>query len=671
MNDRFNKSVNTTQYFNYLMQLNPFDAVVVLKHEQHDCFTVQLTNEKADALFQSTHQFAMREIQYFSLQQWQQLLPLLQQSKNRHVIQLSVSSSENMSLAVHVTKLEWYDEVYYTIVFRYSGESKNRHLAFVEQNIHPMISVDLTGKIIYYNQSMHNKLTKANNTILEKNIQHVISEHCQEEFLNVYTKTLEGISMSMPKCTFTERGISDELYHLKLLPTYWEGQMIGMHIVLKDTYSFYSESAAYQYFSLRDELTGLFNRSALKEHWKNEFDPIAVQQSIAFMLIDLDRFKKFNESLGETRGDELIIDFCARLQSLNKDNIRLYRYSGDEFVFIFKNYSRADVEQFAQNVLHALKVPFIVDSQEYFITVSIGIALSPTDGSDLETLVRKADQALFHVKEQGRANFKFYRDEMAHAFPNEALMEAHLRRAIEFNELAIHLQPQINLQTNEIDSFEALLRWHNRKFGFVSPAQFIPIAEASGLIIEIGDWILETVCRYQAEWRKRGYRPVRIAVNISPKQFSQENFARKIEEILKKYDVNPRYIELEITESSMTNINETYSILTELKRLGIYVSVDDFGTGYSSLSYLKRYPIDIIKIDQSFIADIEKDEKNEAIIKAIILLSHSLGLEVVAEGVEQKVQEDFLKAYSCQKVQGYYYNKPLPVEEMVKQYLIH
>ncbi len=269
------------------------------------------------------------------------------------------------------------------------------------------------------------------------------------------------------------------------------------------------------------------------------------------------------------------------------------------------------------------------------------------------------------------STIRFYRSEMSQAFPNEVLMEAHLKRAIEFDELSIHLQPQIDLHTNSIDSFEALIRWNNRKFGYVPPSQFIPLAESSGLIIQIGDWVLEQACKNLQEWKAKGYRPVRIAVNISPKQFKEENFALKIEQLLKKYNIEPKYLELEITESSMVNINETHSILTKLKQLGVFVSVDDFGTGYSSLSYLKKYPIDIIKIDQSFIRDINKDEKNEAIIKAIITLSHNLGMDVIAEGVEEEFQEQFLKQHNCRKGQGYLYNKPLPVDQIIKEYFIN
>lgn len=475
----------------------------------------------------------------------------------------------------------------------------------------------------------------------------------------------------MPKCLLKGDLLSKEPFYLRTHPTYYNDEVVGVHLFVKDANSFMNDHEAFYYLALMDELTGIWNRKAFKEHWLQHLnDKKQEHKQAALILVDIDRFKKFNESLGESKGDELMRMFSHRLRELCYSKCSLYRYNSDEFIFVLKDATIQKIERTANLIMDVLKQPFMIDGQEYFISVSIGISLSPADGKDIETLVRKADKALFSVKEHGRSHYRYYREDMTAIFPNEALMEAHLRRAIEFNELSLHLQPQMDLANNSINSFEALLRWNNRKFGFVSPAQFIPIAEASGLIIEIGDWIIDEVCRYQREWQSKGYRPVRIAVNISPKQFRKENFARKIKTALKKYGVPPELLEVEITESSMTNVHETFSILTELKQLGVYVSVDDFGTGYSSLSYLKRYPIDIIKIDQSFIADIAKDDKNEAIIKAIISMSHNLGLEVIAEGIEEPTQVDFLKRHRCQKGQGYLYNKPLPVETIVQQYFV-
>ena len=422
---------------------------------------------------------------------------------------------------------------------------------------------------------------------------------------------------------------------------------------------------------LQNENTGLLNKKALNIKWSEHYQNYNDPRHISFLLVDLDRFKKYNESLGKQKADEMIKKISERFNQIGSESCELFHYSGDEFVFIVRHSLREEVELVVNKIYEQLKEPFLIDGHEYFVTCSVGISmLTSNQCRDLETLLHQAEQALFYVKKHGRAHFRFYREEMSHTFQNEVLMEAHLRRAIEFNELSLHLQPQIDFDTYEIDSFEALIRWNNPKFGFVPPSQFIPIAESSGQIIQIGEWVLEQVCKYQNEWKAKGYRPVRIAVNISPKQFKQENFAEKVKRVILKYDVEPKYIELEITESSMVNVDETESILKNLKALGVFVSVDDFGTGYSSLSYLKKYPIDIIKIDQSFIADLNKDDKNEAIVKAIIALSQNLEMDVIAEGVEEISQENFLKLHQCKKGQGYLYNKPLPVEEVVEKYLV-
>ncbi|MER2000375.1 MAG: bifunctional diguanylate cyclase/phosphodiesterase, partial [Lysinibacillus sp.] len=461
----------------------------------------------------------------------------------------------------------------------------------------------------------------------------------------------------------------NEPLYIKTFPTYWDGRVIGAHFIFKNIGELFKEQQPHSYLAYQDELTTLFNRRALNDHWVNIFDKDD-ETNLALILVDLDRFKKFNESLGKQKADGMLAAVSLRFKRLRSDFVEVYRYNGDEFVFVIRYYSKEEVEDLADQIFNAMKEPVAVEGQDYFITLSVGIsAMQANQRLELEEMLHRADQALFFVKKHGRNHYRFYRKEMSQSFPNEALIEAHLRRAIEFDEFSIYFQPQVDLVTGNIESFEALIRWNNRKFGQVPPSQFIPLAESPGIILEIGDWMLEMICSYLQKWKMLGYRKVRIAVNISPRQFKQENFVQKVEALLNKYDVKPCCLELEITEGSMTNVKETTQTLIELKKIGVLISVDDFGTGYSSLSYLKKYPIDILKIDQSFIADIKRDKKNEAIIKAIIAMSKNLGLEVVAEGVEEIYQEQFLLAHQCKKVQGYLYDKPLPVEQMVAQYL--
>lgn len=410
---------------------------------------------------------------------------------------------------------------------------------------------------------------------------------------------------------------------------------------------------------------------ALQKQWPAM---LRIDQSfhIACIIVDIDRFKKFNESLGKRQADYLLLLFSEKLQQFSSAHCQLYRMNGDKFMFVMQYVHEREMETLLNRLFAFLNEPFVVEDQDYFVSVSIGITTEMIlQEPKLDQMIHEAEKALRYVKKHDRGSYRFYNEEMSEDFPNEALMEAHLRRAIELDELFVHFQPQKSLLTGRVDSFEALIRWKNGKFGFVSPGQFIPLAESSGLILPIGHWVLERVCQYMQEWTSKGYRPVRIAVNISPRQFRQIDFVQNLRDLIIKYDINPCMLELEITESSMTNAQETTRILSQLKELGVFVSVDDFGTGYSSLSYLKNYPIDIIKIDQSFIADITKDKKNEAIVRAIILLSHTLGLEVIAEGVEEPFQERFLMEHNCQKVQGYLYNKPLPVEQVVHQYFMN
>lgn len=541
--------VEIEKYLRDIIKLNPFDAVVIIKQQKEDYFSVEMINPKASILSPNAFIKGMDAKQFFQWMNWNQILEVIHgpNDKNQYII----IENEKKKLSVYILPIKTEDSLYFSIV-------------------------------------------------------------------------IKGLS----------------------------------------------ENHSSQYFSFQDELTGLLNRRALNLRWVDQYRDCKDNHNLSLLLIDLDRFKKYNESLGKKKADIVIKQVSDRFKSLRDEDIELFHFNGDEFIFLVRYLLREEVELVANNILELMKEPFIIDGQEYFLTISIGIAtVTINQRRDLETILHQAEQALFYVKQHGRAHYRFFREEMSHTFQNEVLMEAHLRRAIEFNELSIHLQPQIDFQSNDIDSFEALLRWNNPKFGYVPPSQFIPLAESSGLIIPIGDWVIEQVCKYQQQWKNKGYRPVRIAINISPKQFKQENLVEKINVTIEKYDVDPKYIELEITESSMVNVEETEKILNSLKELGVFVSVDDFGTGYSSLSYLKKYPIDIIKIDQSFIADLNKDEKNEAIVKAIITLSHNLGMDVIAEGVEEKSQEIFLKQHSCKKGQGYLYNKPLPVEEIIEQYL--
>lgn len=293
----------------------------------------------------------------------------------------------------------------------------------------------------------------------------------------------------------------------------------------------------------------------------------------------------------------------------------------------------------------------------------------PNDGKNAETLLKNAEEALFRVKEKGKAHFQFYRSDMNSIIKNVVELETHLRKAIDRNELTLYYQPQIDLATMRIMSFEALIRWNSKELGFISPADFIPLAEDTGLIIPIGNWVIETACRQLQEWKNKKMVEYRVAINISPKQFQQHSLLRVIQNAIEKYRINPKLLEIEITEGAMQDTKDTAPILSGLKELGVSISVDDFGTGYSSLNYLKQFPIDVLKIDQSFVRDVLSNDKDAAITTTIIHLGKSLGMEVIAEGVENEEQAKFLQNAKCHKAQGFLFSRPLPVEDIEKYFM--
>lgn len=548
-------------------------------------------------------------------------------------------------------------------------EYKDKYLSLFNNNIDPIISVCEEGNILDMNDITSKILGYERATLVGSSIEQLIDENSKRNFQLMMKQTLTGYATEIQDCLIQHaKGHYLPLY-IKAIPLETNSKITGFHLVLRDITAESDDQEQLYYLAYHDHLTGLWNRGALKEHLRDMLANTPPESEISVVRIDLDRFKMINESLGYNYGDELLKKIADRLSLYIDRTSNLYRQSGDEFVFIVKGKSKDETSRFAESILIELSKPLYLEHQEYFVTASIGIAMYPFDGKKMDELLIKADQALLVAKDRGRAHYRFYQEQMNLAFPNDALMESHLRRAIEKEEFSIHYQPQVNLVTGEINSFEALLRWNNGKFGYVSPLNFIPIAEESGMIMQIGDWVLEEVCKQLKYWQEKGYRPVRIAVNISPKQFIQDNFSRKINEKIQKYAISPSSLEVEITESAMTDMQDTLTTLKELKDIGVVISIDDFGTGYSSLSYLKKYPIDIIKIDQSFIKDMELDEKNAAIATTIIQLAHSLGMEVIAEGVEKDKQVEILRAANCQKAQGYLFSKPVSIEYINKSYM--
>ena len=484
-------------------------------------------------------------------------------------------------------------------------------------------------------------------------------------------QTMMGTPSTIDYSLLISEAGEEKITQLKMVPIVVKERCDGCYIIVKDITKHHEQSEMIHYMALHDQLTGLWNRKALDDHI-----PLIIHNmeergtELSLLYLDLDRFKFVNDTLGLKGGDRFLKKITERLITLTNEECLLYRQGGDEFIFLLKNSSFEDTKTRAKEILALFIDPFTMGEQEFYISPSIGISRYPADGYDSNSLIQKAAQALFEVKEKGRAHYRFYQTHMKSSFPNYIIMESHLRKAIEKGELFVHYQPQVNLSTGTIESFEALIRWNNRKFGFVSPAQFIPLAEETGLIHQIGEWVLEQVCIQLQKWRKKGYRSVRVAINISPKQFLQEQLVDTINFYLHTYTIPASCIEIEITEGAMQDTQQTLKMLKKLKDLGVFISVDDFGTGYSSLHYLKRFPIDILKIDQSFVKEIGMNQKDSAITTTIIHLAHSLGMEVIAEGVEREGQVTFLREANCQKAQGFFFSKPIGPKEIEQQQFV-
>ena len=422
-----------------------------------------------------------------------------------------------------------------------------------------------------------------------------------------------------------------------------------------------------KYMAFHDSVTGLANRALMEDRLAQALaHALRNNERGALFFIDLDRFKVINDSLGHHAGDQLLKQVGNRLKSMLRVTDTVCRSGGDEFILLFPEIGGpTDAAHLAEKILAAFTVPFIVEGREIVISTSIGISLYPADGEDFSTLSRNADAAMYLAKDQGRNNFQFFKPELTNAAQDRLALENELRKALPENELQLHYQPQFDTATGEIIGVEALVRWHHPRRGWISPAQFIPIAEQSGLIETLGAWVLRTACAQNMQWQRHGYSPIRMAVNVSARQFQQKGFIDIVDRVLEETGLDPRWLELEVTENIvMENVSQTIMTLTALKARSISLAIDDFGTGYSSLSYLRQFPIDRLKIDRSFVAEVTTNADDAAIASAVISLARTLNLEVVAEGVETAEQARFLSERQCDIMQGYYFGRPSPPEEI-------
>lgn len=416
------------------------------------------------------------------------------------------------------------------------------------------------------------------------------------------------------------------------------------------------------HLAYHDALTDLPNQVLFKDRLKQAIAySRRTDQMHAVLLLNLDRFKTINDSLGYTAGDRLLQSVAQRLTSCVRESDTVARFGSDEFAILLTQISRAqDAANAARAIKEVLDQAFLFDDQELFIATSIGISLYPHDDRDTSGLLKSASAALDRAKEEGGNNYQFYTAGGTTRALKQLVLESNLRGALEREEFVVHYQPQVRIPDFHLVGMEALVRWRHPSLGMLYPSEFVPQAEDSGLIIALGDWVMRKACSQNMEWQDKGLAPMRLSVNFSARQFQQPSFIASVAEILKETNLDPRWLELELTESSiMKEPEQAIEKLHELKLMGIKVAIDDFGTGYSSLNYLKRFPIDTLKIDKTFVSDVCKDPHDTAIVRAIIDLGHALDLMVIAEGVETQEQLQYLSSLGCDVVQGFLFSKSL------------
>ena len=421
--------------------------------------------------------------------------------------------------------------------------------------------------------------------------------------------------------------------------------------------------------AFHDPLTNLPNRILFEEQLEAALAEAAHSQlHVCVMFIDLDRFKRINDTLGHTVGDQLLCRLATRLPHCLPNGACLARWGGDEFTLLLPQVdSSQEAIELAESILQSIKRPFSIASQTLFVGASIGISCSPEAGMTSESLLQNADVALYRCKEQTTSGYQLYDPSMNAKAPELFMIENSFHDGLKQNEFVLHYQPKFNIISNQIVGLEALIRWNHPTMGLVSPGLFIPIAEETGFIAEIGAWVLETACYQLLDWHEQGFQPLSVSVNLSAQQFYQPTLLRELAAVIQRTQILPQALELEITETvAVANIDLTIQLLQQMQEMGIRIAMDDFGTGYSSLNYLKKLPLDTLKIDQSFIRDLKPDTKDQEIVRAVIALAHGLELDIVAEGVDKIEQIEILQALNCNIVQGYYYSHPLTAEQMTE-----
>jgi diguanylate cyclase (GGDEF)-like protein/PAS domain S-box-containing protein len=542
-------------------------------------------------------------------------------------------------------------------------ESEARYSSTVELAALGMAHVDLDGRFIWVNQYLCEMLGYARDELLGRTIKQVSHPDdigvTDQARADLHARRVD--SLKIEKRYVRKDGAVIWVRITSASRSDGAGNVLYDISIVEDVSDRKAAEARVQYLATHDEMTGLPNRVLLNELVSEAIESAERDgRKCAVLFIDLDRFKIVNDSLGHHAGDVLLKEMSLRLRECVRESDVIARLGGDEFVVLLKDVVDQDsAAEVARKILHCALKPIEIMSQECRVTASVGIAICPDDAWDAPSLMKHADVAMYSAKEEGKNNFQFYSAQGAPIAVEHLVLESHLNHALEQNEFSAHYQARVNLADGTITGAEALLRWWNPKLGSVSPAQFIPLAEDTGLIVPIGNWILRTACEQNVAWQRKGLRPLVIAVNLSPRQFKDPDLLGVIADVLERTRMAPELLELEITESMiMHDVDRAVERARAIKTLGVRLAIDDFGTGYSSLSQLKRLPIDTLKIDRSFVRDVAAGPEDRAIAETIISLGKTLGVTVVAEGVETKTQLEFLREHACDEMQGFYFSKP-------------
>lgn len=592
-------------------------------------------------------------------------------SKESVFIEVNASGHYNKDIDSQDKKLLGTIGIIRDITTRKQTEDQVRKLSrAVEQSPIIIIITDIKGDIEYTNPRFTQITGYVHEEVVGKNLRVLKSDRISPE---AYKHLCEAIT----KETSWRGELCNEKKSGEL---YWEAMSISPIKDLKGTNTHFLaiseditehkevETTIHQ-MAFYDTLTCLPNRSLFNDRLSMALaHAYRKKEMLAVLFLDLDHFKLVNDTLGHAVGDQLLKVVAERLASCIRKGDTVARLGGDEFTLLLPGIKHEkDASDVADKIIEKIRHPFVIGNHELTITTSVGIALHPNDGEDIDTLLRNADIAMYHAKEYGRNNYQYYDKTLYIKVSRKMLLESKLRQALELKELTLYYQPQVNIITGQIVGIEALLRWCHPELGMVSPLEFIPLSEATGLIVSIGEWVLSTVCMQIKTWQEAGLFPVRVAVNLSAHTFQRQNFVEMVIQTLKETNLSPAFLELEITESTvMQHVEAAISKLSKINALGIQIAIDDFGTGYSSLNYLRKFPIHTLKIDQSFVRDVTTNPGDASIVTAIIAMAKSMKLKVIAEGVETKEQLTFLKDQQCEEAQGYLFYKPVPAETIEK-----